>query len=85
MKGQYNSVNLCVGKRVELRRGYNTNDKIWGIIEDVKVFDNVDELLGEIQYNLIIPDADAKKNVKELLTDFADIDNKLIAFKIKEE
>jgi hypothetical protein len=85
MKGQYNLKNIYIGKKVELRRGYNTTDKIWGVIEDVKVFDNIDELFSKINFNLIIPDEDDEARAKKMLMDFVDPHTKLIAFKVQKD
>ena len=84
LKGQYNLNNVKAGKTVELRKGYNTNDSIWGFIEDVRQFIDIDDLLNNIEYELIIPDATNLSEAKKLLKNFTSEGEKIIAFKIRQ-
>lgn len=45
-KGQYNKNQLIKGRAVELRRGYSTNDKLFGTISEVYFFNDIEDLLN---------------------------------------
>lgn len=83
LKGQYNPRNIFPGRIVELRRGYNTTDSLWGQIVDVKIFENSDELLRTLDFQLIIPQAKNSTEAKAELKNFAEPGKQIITFKIK--
>lgn len=82
MKGQYNLNNIKINRLVELRRGYNTHDKLWGRIDDVKIFNNHIELLDYIDFKLIFPTIISINEAEKMLDEFIIKDEKIIAFKI---
>ncbi len=84
MKGQYNLTNIKVGRKVELRRGYNSNDSLWGTISEVKVFENAQDLLKLIDYKKILPTVGSFQEAEFLIEKFVSTNDKIIAFKIKQ-
>jgi hypothetical protein len=54
VNNQFNPETVREGRRVELRRGYSTDDSLWGTIEEVTVDDSLGDLvlqyLDELQY-----------------------------------
>lgn len=83
---QYNNhKTVLVGRRVELRKGYNTNQSIFGEIEEVWVFTDVWEMLTQLPIEKINPNIESKKElekqIKELLSDY----DAYIAFKVDPE
>ena len=69
--GQYNKNQIITGRKVELRRGYSTNDKLFGKIGQVVWAENIDDIYNQIEYSKIIPKAlnldDAKQEVFKML------------------
>lgn len=82
VKGQYNLKNIRSNRIVELRRGYNTKDRLWGIINEVKIFNNSSQLLSEIDFLEIFPEAKDSNEANNLFNDFVNVDEHIIAFKI---
>ncbi len=62
---QYTLDNVCVGRPVELRRGYNTSDSIWGTIADVITAESVDDFFSLVDFGEVIPTA---RNKGEAIT-----------------
>lgn len=85
MKGQYNLKNIKVGRKVELRRGYNSKDSIWGFITEVRVFENAKELMKLIDYKKILPTAKSFQEAEFLLENFVSTNDKIIAFRINQK
>lgn len=69
--GQYNDKQLITGRKVELRRGYSTNDKLFGYIGKVIKCDTIDEVCNSINYKKINPTVNSlyefKKSVLTML------------------
>jgi len=80
--GQYNLRNIVIGREVELRLGYRRGKSIWGVVSEVKIFENVEQLIDDISYELITPSADTKEQAKEFIEKYVGLRNQIIAFRI---
>lgn len=56
-EGIFHPDRVTVGQPVELRRGYSTDDSLWGEIAETKTFDAIDEIPDEIDHTGILPDS----------------------------
>lgn len=54
---QFNETTVVPGRIVELRRGYSTNDSLWGVITDVETFDSLNAVPDTIPVEQIHPGA----------------------------
>lgn len=61
---RFNPQTVRPGRRVEFRRGYSTDDSLWGTIEEVKIFDSLEKIPEEIQ-NKIVPGMTQEDFVEE--------------------
>jgi ASC-1-like (ASCH) protein len=52
---QYTEKNIFSGREVELRRGYNTTDSLWGRLGEVLVVDSLEDLFLKVDFEKIIP------------------------------
>lgn len=81
---QYTENNIYSGRIVELRRGYNTDDSLWGSVDEVKVYGSIEEVYAEIKYEEIIPVAcdlkDALEITKNILS--SPPNSKYLCFKV---
>lgn len=80
--GQYNTKNLVEGRRVELRLGYRPGNSIWGVIDAVKMYNNADDLVNDINFKLLIPTANNKNEAIERINDFIGEESQIITFKV---
>ncbi len=55
---QFNPDTVRVGRSVELRRGYSTDDSLWGVVTAVRTFETPDEIIETFPYEQIRPGAD---------------------------
>lgn len=80
--GQYNKNQIITGRKVELRRGYSTNDKLFGTIGKVIWCENINDVFNQINYSEILPNASnlelAKKEIYKMLKD----DVEFVAFEV---
>lgn len=55
VNNQYNTTTVTEGRTTELRRGYSTNDTLWGEIQTVETSTDLEELVTDwfthLQYN----------------------------------
>jgi ASC-1-like (ASCH) protein len=58
---QFTAKNIQDGRVVELRRGYNTKDSIWGKIEKVLEFNTLEEVFEAVCFKEVIPVATCMK------------------------
>lgn len=63
-KGIFHPDRVTVNQPVELRRGYSTNDSLWGEIAETKTFDSIDEIPDEIDHTDILPDSTRKEFIE---------------------
>jgi hypothetical protein len=78
---QFNSATVTEGRRVELRRGYSTDDSLWGTITDVREFESVPAVADGIDHELILPGASREafvESARELLSGY----ERFIAFRV---
>lgn len=78
----FNMKTVVPGRWVELRRGYSTNDSLWGVIEYVHHFLHIPNIPEALDHRRIMPDATEAEFIdraEKLLTDYSTY----IAFKIR--
>lgn len=82
---RFNRDTVYKGRAVELRRGYNTGDSIWGWITDVRTFKSLETLVEALDYKEISPDVDSEeefiKRIEEEVFEDQDYDE-YIAFEV---
>lgn len=83
-RGQFTKRHIYVGRPVELRLGYNTDKKLWGMVNRVIVGSSIESVLAEIgDFQSVIPIAssmsDTAKKAKDILKTPSD---SYIAFEI---
>lgn len=83
---QFTPKHVYKKRSVEIRKGYNSKESLWGTIEDVYIGNSLQDVFRHVPYNLIIPSAnslnDAIKTSKEILN-LKTNENRFITFKIK--
>lgn len=76
-----------VGRRVELRRGYSTEDALWGSITDVEVANTIDEMFAKVWYKRVLPTATGRDQAKLLCAKILRVSPEaimeLIAFRVQ--
>lgn len=77
---RFNKHTVKEGRKVELRRGYSTNDTIWGRIKQVREFDNLQELQNQLDVSKIRPGdkSDFLEEAEDMLGQY----EKFIAFEV---
>lgn len=81
INNQFNPEQVVKGRVVELRRGYSTDDSLWGTITDVATFDSLDVIPIQLDHTLIVPGATREEfltGAQELLGDY----DEYIAFRV---
>ncbi|MFH1173946.1 MAG: hypothetical protein V1725_02330 [archaeon] len=78
---QYTEKNVYPGKEVELRKGYS-GASLHGTIGEV-VIGSLDDILEQVPYRAIMPDARTRSEVKENAQALLANNEKYIAFEIK--
>ena len=68
-------------RKVELRKGYSKGNSIWGEIHDVAVFDTVEDVLEQVPFHRILPNARSKREAVKIITDLLGTEHKKIAFR----
>jgi hypothetical protein len=63
---QYTERNVRVGQSVELRRGYNTKQSLWGRIGETTCAANVRDFFDKVDYEVVVPDAGSKAEAIEI-------------------
>lgn len=83
VNNQFNPETVVVGRRVELRRGYNTDDSLWGQIVEVETFGRVKHIPRDIarRINPTVGPTEFVKHANQLLSDY----DQYIAFKVELE
>lgn len=66
MRGQYTERQIYQGRPIELRLGYNTNCKLWGIINKVITGASIESVLTKIgSFESVIPTASSLKDAAD--------------------
>ncbi|WP_282357785.1 hypothetical protein [Pseudomonas sp. PS01303] len=83
-RGQFTENHIYQGRQVELRLGYNTNRKLWGVVNKVVVGKSIEAVLAEVgDFKSVIPIAssleDAAKKAHSIL---GKLSESYIAFEI---
>jgi len=63
---QYTERNVWVGRRVELRRGYSTDESLRGVIVETMRSASIRELFAKVDYKTIVPTADSEAEAIEI-------------------
>jgi hypothetical protein len=63
---QYTERNVWVGRRVELRRGYSTDESLRGVIVETMRSASIRELFGRVDYKTILPTAESEAEAIEI-------------------
>lgn len=76
---QFNPDTVYEGRTVELRRGYSTDDSLWGEIQLVETYDSLEEIPRNIQrgINPTVGRTEFVKHARGLLGDY----DRFIAFR----
>lgn len=78
---QFNRETVREGRRVELRKGYS-GESIWGAIDRVETFGNLEDVAENLDFRAIIPPVESRNKflsrAKGLLSEY----DEFIAFKI---
>lgn len=82
VNGQFNPDTVRLGRRVELRRGYSTDDSIYGYVRQRRLFDDLSNIADVVDHTRILPDSTREEfetSVSELLGDYS----RFIAFEVE--
>lgn len=80
---RFNTAQLQVGRPVELRRGYNTCDSIWGAVDTVVIAESISEFFQKVPFKQVIPTAEDVTTAVEIATDIIGSDDqKVIGFRV---
>lgn len=63
---QYTERHVRIGRRVELRRGYSTEESLWGVITQTLRATSVPDLFGKLDYKTIVPTAKSEAEAIEI-------------------
>ena len=82
--GQYSHKNVYTGRMVEIRKGYNTDDKLFGKIDDVRESASLEGIFEKVKFKEIIPISKSKNEAIAIAQDILKPSktNSFIAFKI---
>lgn len=80
--GQYNKNQIITGRKIELRRGYSTNDKLFGVIGQVVWVNEIDDLFNQINYSKIVPEALNLESAKQEIFKMLRNNSGFVAFEI---
>lgn len=78
---RFNGDTVTPGRPVELRRGYSTDDSLWGHVEHVWMWRNLEVLADRMDHTRIHPgvsEAEFLESARDLLGDY----NAYIAFQV---
>ncbi|MDD1137070.1 hypothetical protein M5G22_05835 [Pseudomonas sp. TNT2022 ID233] len=65
--GQYNTQNIYKGRPVELRRGYNSDQLLWGVIDSTILSQTIEEAIEAVgDFKSIIPTAKSKHEAAKI-------------------
>lgn len=64
VNNNFNAKTVYSGRPAELRRGYSTDDSIWGIIASVWFFDSIEVVADELDHQRIVPDSSRREFVR---------------------
>lgn len=73
INNQFNAETVQIGRHAELRRGYSTDDQLWGKIREVWVFDDIESIPQALDHERILPgstEAAFIENATDLLGDY---------------
>lgn len=78
---QFNRDTVREGRQVELRNGYS-GESIWGTVGQVKMFDQLQDVPGEIDYKKISPRATSRKEFVRQASSLLSKYDQFIAFRV---
>lgn len=79
---QWTEKNVYKGRPVELRRGYNTKDRIRGKVGKV-IVGTIKEIFSKVKYKEIIPLANSQKEAIKIINEILGKKEKYVAIEIK--
>lgn len=80
---QFNDKRVCIGREVELRRGYSTQDSIWGEINSVVVADSIADFFKKVPFSEVIPIAENLHGAVQIAQQIiGNSDQKVIGFRV---
>ena len=57
VNNQFNEETVVPGRTVELRRGYSTDDSIWGEVAEVRTYESISAVADDLPHQRILPGA----------------------------
>lgn len=78
---RFNMETVTPGRRVELRRGYSTDDSLWGTIRHVHHFGHLSNVPEKMDHRRIMPDATTEEFV-ERAADLLESYSSYVAFAV---
>lgn len=55
---RFNAKTVYSGRRAELRRGYSTDDSLWGTVQSVWFFEYLGQIPEKVDHNRIVPEVE---------------------------
>jgi|SRR5580658_3144741 hypothetical protein len=84
---QYTERHVRVGRQVELRRGYNSEDSLWGVVTETLPASSIREFFSKVNYKTVVPsarsEAEAIEIVNQILGMSDDSQTAVFAFRIE--
>lgn len=82
--GQFTRKHVREGRAVELRRGYSTDDSLYGEVGEVRTFETLSAVFDAIDYQRILPEADSRTDaLKQAREIVGDAEEAFIAFQVQ--
>jgi len=80
---QFNDKRVCIGREVELRRGYSTKDSLWGEIDSVVVAESIAAFFKKVPFSEVIPIAENLHGAVEIAQQIiGNSDQRVIGFRV---
>ena len=77
---QYTERNVRVGRFVELRKGYNSHETIWGKVAEIINANSINEFFEKVPFNYVIPIAQSTNDAIEIASNILGKDKDNSAF-----
>lgn len=82
--GQFTRKHVQEGRAVELRRGYSTDDSLYGEVGDVQTFEALSDVFDAIDYQRILPEAnDRSEAIEQAREIIGEAEAGFIAFQVQ--
>lgn len=80
--GQWTEKHLRPGRRVELRKGYSSPDRIWGKLTEVVAADSIQEMYDKVPFKKVVPVAKTKAEAIQIANHIMGKKERYIAFRV---